>query len=501
MKLKILIISAFALFLFFFSCRKDFKSQLQQDQLDPFLALAKENYYSALGKSSLLQSDSAAVKGRVLRPKWTRGYVSKISGYELAEIPVLNNKKEIAVYNFSNKPLSKEDQLNILNASFQRLLIFRNKAGIFNQCLLSYIPDLEYLKNHQYDASGNYLSKLQKDFSGYIEYSELNGKRLFVVRIEKGKRTKAYRLGATTGTKVESQSGSGTKTMGFECFEVCTPVYVTYCTYSGDPEIEFCGDPQYVGDNCYPFCVFIPDDPLPPGGGEPGEGPGDEGGGGPGEQPEPEEPAEPDPCQQAKALGKNEGFKDKMNDLKSKTGLPNEVGYEMRKDANGNMTYNPITGLPGKGQIDFNPATPIDGYIHTHYTGLLPIFTLDDVKAAYLLANSGKVTNWETFTAGVVTDQGTTYLFKIEDNVAFGVFGNAHLGDQTKLDALWGIYNGLYYTYHDLMGKSPNEANELAFLKTLEDAGIKTFKGDITNFNSWNAIKEQSMTTVNDPCN
>ena len=303
MKLKLLLslTCAFIIIIFFFACRKDSRSMPQNEKLDPFLVLAKEQYYKTKSETSKLQSfsDSSAKPAANLRPLWTRSYVSKTSGYELAEIPVRVNKQEIALYNnLTNTPVTKEDQLAIVNASFKRLVIFRTKEGSFKQRLVTYIPDPEYLKKHQYDASGNYITKLQKDFSGYMEYSELSGKRLFVLRIVNGKKVKAYRLETVNTGKAVSQPKKGIKTLDYACFEVCSPTYSRVCLYGGDPEVEACTDWEEAGNNCQTVCIFIPDaDPVPPGGG--GTEPGDEGGeSGGGWQPDPQpDPQTPPPAE------------------------------------------------------------------------------------------------------------------------------------------------------------------------------------------------------------
>ncbi|MGB4775122.1 MAG: hypothetical protein WBP45_08120, partial [Daejeonella sp.] len=211
-------------------------------------------------------------------------------------------------------------------------------------------------------------------------------------------------------------------------------------------------------------------------------------------------PLEEDPCSQAAKLANNTSFKSKMTDLKSKTGLPNEVGYLMRVKPSGLIVYEPVAGLSGAGFIDLNPATPIDGYIHTHYTGLLPIFSLSDVRAIYNLAMNGKTVNPETFTAGVVTAQGTAYLMKIDNLLTFAQFANENLTSDVKFNSLEQYYNNWYNSYKYIYLKDEITAHELALLKSLENSGIITFKGN-TNFNNWNAIKEENNTIINSNCN
>ncbi|MGB4775453.1 MAG: hypothetical protein WBP45_09795, partial [Daejeonella sp.] len=301
--------------------------------------------------------------------------------------------------------------------------------------------------------------------------------------------------------KVESQPGSGTKTMGFECFEACTPMYVTYCIYSGDPEVEFCGDPQYVGDNCSTVCVFIPDDPLPPGEPvEPGDNPGNGGGEGGGQDnPEPE-PAEPDPCKQAKELGKNQGFKDKMNDLKNNINVNYERGYGITKNNDGSFNYQYVEGQPNAQSIDINVNGQIDGFIHSHYNGLLSIFSGSDLQSLYTMKNSNTMTDVDKFIYGVVTGDGTTYLLSIEDPVKFQAFGNSWLSDDFSFGLFESSYNN---TYQIQPGNnvSTNETNFILLLKQM-NTGLTLLKGDPANFDDWekkNADANNQIQTSN--CN
>lgn len=84
--------------------------------------------------------------------------------------------------------LTPEQQSAVFRGSFNRLLIYKdNTSGKINQKILTYIPDIDYLKAHNNDISGNTINKLDADFSGSIEYSKMDGTplSLFVIKQDK----------------------------------------------------------------------------------------------------------------------------------------------------------------------------------------------------------------------------------------------------------------------------------------------------------------------------
>ena len=109
-----------------------------------------------------------------------------------------------------------------------------------------------------------------------------------------------------------------------------------------------------------------------------GGGPGDGGGypypgmGG-GETPQEEE--EETPCQKLTKIGKSAQTKSYMNTLKGKTNDTKEHGYVLA-EAGGTVYDYPVQGQPGEAGINFTLGVgdKIDGYIHSHYIGLLSIF-------------------------------------------------------------------------------------------------------------------------------
>lgn len=104
------------------------------------------------------------------------------------------------------------------------------------------------------------------------------------------------------------------------------------------------------------------------------------------------------PCEQMDELEDDSSFIDRMNDLKSKTNLSYETGYLISKDGD-DISYTEINGVSGGGSISLpNNIGIIDGYMHTHYTGLYPTFSASDIRAIYQLYQNGNIIDLSTFT-------------------------------------------------------------------------------------------------------
>jgi len=109
-----------------------------------------------------------------------------------------------------------------------------------------------------------------------------------------------------------------------------------------------------------------------------------------------------------------------MNTLETNANTKNfETGYLM-SGTPGNYSYTFQSGDPGDPFMNFTGITQtIDGYIHSHFNGTLSIFSPQDIRAIYLLHQAGKINGLATFTAGVVTSQGSAYLLKVDDVINF----------------------------------------------------------------------------------
>jgi hypothetical protein len=94
----------------------------------------------------------------------------------------------------------------------------------------------------------------------------------------------------------------------------------------------------------------------------------------------------------------------------------------------------------------------LDGYIHTHTNGLVPMFSADDVAVVNVLYNQGRINDLSKFTMILIDNSdGSAYSVCINDPAAFRNFCNNNLDTQAKRDqinnslAVWGLWFNLPY--------------------------------------------------------
>lgn len=126
--------------------------------------------------------------------------------------------------------------------------------------------------------------------------------------------------------------------------------------------------------------------------------------------------------------------------------------------------------------------------MHSHYEGLLSIYSVTDLHDLYLKILNDQVT--DDFFSALVTKSGTRYLLIIADKAKFIAFGNKHLFTKKNRDLL-----ELKYEKYNIKKNVSNDANERGFMKmiTQMDAGINTFSGN-SNFSDWQKLSYSNNT-------
>lgn len=152
-------------------------------------------------------------------------------------------------------------------ASYDILLIYKNKNNVIKEQVVTLMPDLAYVERHNGDLSGNRLAHLDSDFSGYLVYNSWKGEKMFIERIEGGLLVKTGGTGerimkrASKPVTKSSQGKVMRATMGgdencitieydtywIECWRIfnetsCTATWIgegsnTYCSSGGGNEV------------------------------------------------------------------------------------------------------------------------------------------------------------------------------------------------------------------------------------------------------------------------
>ncbi|MFD0794993.1 hypothetical protein ACFQZX_15330 [Mucilaginibacter litoreus] len=513
--------------LIIYSCRKDNNnSQAQSNsQIDEARAWY-ENTFPVTNKiSGGLQTQGAGKNHDLtqwIKPDWQHPNAYIRNGESVIEMPIDPASKFASSVKLNTKRF---------NPKYSRsyYLVIHDSTK-YNAYILTIVADSSYVGNDLSKLGHNTYRKHDADFTGSVLYFTPKGDYLGGYGYNNGKLMEP----GTPEVKAGSQQINSVHTDDLKdnyMKQECTDWYIVYykdgeywydeyltttCTmvddgsgqggggsgpppppppcpagsHPGPPVIRPCIPPAVASvDNGNKVAVnYVP--PPPP--------PGDDGLPPPPSQscsvdpPREPCPVEEDPCAQAKKLVQDAAFKSKMNDLKSKVTLSYETGYTI--DASG--SYKAVQGPAGQAFISLSPTTPLSGYIHTHYTGTLPTFSGTDVKAIYDLQQKNKIANISTFTAGVVTASGTTYIMKVNDPAKFATFAAGNLNNDANFKQFELYYSNKEITY-EVTGKDKVTAHEMALLSALQDSGLTILKGNNT-FSSWDTYTLKETNGIND---
>ena len=120
----------------------------------------------------------------------------------------------------------------------------------------------------------------------------------------------------------------------------------------------------------------------------------------------------------------------------------------------------------------------------------MPLFSCDDVYKIYQLNNNSHINNLLTFTAEVVTSQGT-WAIKITDINTFNTFCENNLNTLAKRTTINDNLQGWYYVLNN---------SERGFWENFKDAGIDLFKKDASGGFKLRT-KDTNNTMINTDCN
>ena len=353
-------------------------------------------------------------------------------------------------------------------------MIFKNAKNEDSKYIIRYEPSEEWFK----------YSKDFQDYSGKITFYTIAGEKHSSFQMANGDILLNTSYDNTKGSCDMLYDGSVT---------LCMPVWEVDKGW-----VDVCETTYYYTMECSGGGGDYNNDNNNDGDGvAPGEFPDTGGGFTPPTIPEPEPE---NPCEQMGNLEEDSGFKERMEDLAQKTDLDYEIGFLLTIEGD-QYNYKEINGQSGEASIDLpNNIGTINGYMHTHYTGLYSTFSGSDIRAIYQLYRNNNISNLESFTASVVTNHSTTYSLKIASELDFLNFASVNLRDQSDFEAFEIDYNDAFDLYSTWYGEK--DAREMALLKIIEGSGLVLFKGNNT-FDDWQSIKldSSSMNVVNDECN
>jgi hypothetical protein len=199
-----------------------------------------------------------------------------------------------------------------------------------------------------------------------------------------------------------------------------------------------------------------------------------------------EEPS--DPCANMRNKMGDSDFTSMLNALTGLTSTNYESGRAYTF-SNGNYSFTTHNGEANTHEIAWDPSSSnmIDGFIHTHVGGGLPIFSASDLLIPGKWNSLGGINDLSSFSLGVVT-AGGTYFLQVTDPAAYLAFFSTYANMQGLLEGAYGIYIGT--------NTSPADAvRYLALLLEMENSGLTLMK---QNGNGFRKMEVDSNNNVNE---
>src|SRR5690606_35071263 len=131
------------------ACQRDYSFALDESQRNQTLDLASaQAYYREL---QAREGDDITNRKHI---PFEKGYCTQTRKSTVMEFPVVYNQRFSKIIYDEKNPLTEEMKKEIFRASFDRLVIMKDKVtGAMNHRLISFIPDIDYLRSKKNDIS------------------------------------------------------------------------------------------------------------------------------------------------------------------------------------------------------------------------------------------------------------------------------------------------------------------------------------------------------------
>lgn len=130
---------------------------------------AKEWYYGTfkyqeLYKAGLLKNVKTKLENKKM-PYWPKGITKTVGSFQVVEMPYVGTNTLIEII---KPPLQEKEARIQAEAVLKHVLFIKNASGLVIPKVVHIVPDFEYLKINNFDISFNYVSNLDKNFSGWL---------------------------------------------------------------------------------------------------------------------------------------------------------------------------------------------------------------------------------------------------------------------------------------------------------------------------------------------
>lgn len=208
-------------------------------------------------------------------------------------------------------------------------------------------------------------------------------------------------------------------------------------------------------------------------------------------------------CGKVKKLAGDALFRQKMNNLQQATEFKFEKIFTVYNNPDPNsqplsaFKFLEMNGTINKPKVEYGYFTSILGMMHSHYEGLLSVYSVDDLTDIYQKLKNPEIT--DVFFSGLVTKSGTKYLMTIADKNRFVAFGDAHLSTDDKRRKFIDRY---YVKKYNISESNSALENEKGFLKMMVDFNVGTvlFSGN-SDFTEWKRLDYANNQVISTTCN
>ena len=364
---------------------------------------------------------------------------------------------------------------------------------------------------------------MQRNFCGYLEYADLSGNVVQILRIKDGNVVRVY-TPKGGGAMAKGRSA----VMGTRCWDECFPKYDWICEgdYNDTEAIVTCRE-EYVGLDCTTYCEWVPD-PSDPNPSDPDPDPhpvyydcnGDHNGqaymapcgcigGNTGLT---SCPSNNDPCdgvRKGNELKNNAAVNNAINNIKNNTSETGHKFFLSSNSASGAFQLGPAVSSGSNSSVDLSPFTwdPSRGYVighmHNHPQGNAPnpSDVMNGVNLAQMSNMPGisyeEVNLYTKNFAAVVVTSSYVYTVTIKDADAYKAAQSNF--DQVADNQTW---LNLAINYKNTNPSATDqEAGEYALLSMYGNA-INLTKQNVNSTNSNEALNlnVSNKVTTNDPC-
>lgn len=208
-------------------------------------------------------------------------------------------------------------------------------------------------------------------------------------------------------------------------------------------------------------------------------------------------------CDKVKKLASDILFRQKMNNLEQATnyrfekiftGYPNPDPNSLPRS---DFKFLEKDGVIGEHKLEYGYFYSLVGIMHSHYEGLLSVYSADDLFDLYQKMKDYRIT--DDFFFGLVTKSGTRYLITISDREKFIAFGDKYLSTPNKMTRL---INNFYIMKYNIASDNTATENEKGFVKMATELkmGVAIFSGN-SDFTQWKRLTYANNQVNSSTCN